>query len=211
MIRLPSRVSQSAVVQEQFPGMFYLDTSASVAEPGMRLLADVDDGWDDMMDLVPVLVVKDADNFGLYLATWSPSSDQLTLAIEELLVGSIAVDDAVTVSVVASGEALTMLGSAHWTRAITASGAISMADAGHTLRCTGASPVTLTLPDTVTPNTRVEIVQEGAGAVTLSCGGAATINGATADVPLSGQYGSATCYAGSGPGAWIVLLRAPPA
>lgn len=211
MIRLPSRVSQSAVYSQLSPEFDYLDTSASVAEAGMRTIADVDISAWAMSDRVPVLAVKDADNAALYLAMWSPSDDGFVIFETEWTLGTLSYGDAVTCSVVASGLGMTRLATDLRVRyAGGTTTAITGDDAGFLLRCGGGAGCTVTLPDDLPAGTQVTVVAESTGAVTLSCGGTATINGGTADVSLPGQYGSALCYVGDFAGQWHVLLRSQP-
>ena len=63
-------------------------------------------------------------------------------------------------------------------------------DTGKTIRCTNASAITLTLPNSLAEGFTCEIIQGGAGQVTLSPASGAVINNRQSHTKIAGQYGA---------------------
>lgn len=80
-------------------------------------------------------------------------------------------------------------------RSITGADSIVLADAGKYLRCANASPFSVTVPlnatDAFAIGTHIDLIQSGAGQVTIAATGGVTIN-ATPGLKLNGQWAGAT-------------------
>lgn len=64
-------------------------------------------------------------------------------------------------------------------------------DSGKVVRCTNASAITVTLPNSLGEGFTCEIIQGGAGQVTLSAAGGATLNNRQSHTKIAGQHGAA--------------------
>lgn len=67
---------------------------------------------------------------------------------------------------------------------------LAATDTGTTIRFTAGTAVTVTLPDSMISGFTVEIIQGGAGQVSFSAGGGATINNRSSQTKTAGQYGA---------------------
>lgn len=63
-------------------------------------------------------------------------------------------------------------------------------DSGKVVRCTNASAITVTLPNSLAEGFVCEIIQGGAGQVTLSAASGAAINNRSSHTKIAGQYGA---------------------
>ena len=83
-------------------------------------------------------------------------------------------------------------------REVTASGDVLLADAGKILASTAAGAVVLTIQPDATTNiavgTRIDLTQEGAGALSIAPGAGVTLNSFEGSRKLAGQYAGATLY-----------------
>lgn len=65
---------------------------------------------------------------------------------------------------------------------------LSASDNGRIIRCTSSSPVTITVPNSLSVGFNCAIEQAGSGAVTVSAGSGATARNVDGDSQLAGQY-----------------------
>ena len=82
------------------------------------------------------------------------------------------------------------------------------ADAGKVVECNNASAITLTLPDSLPVGFSCTVTQKGAGDVTFSAGGGATLHHRQSHTKTAGQYALVTLYVsenGDGSSAVYVL------
>lgn len=63
-------------------------------------------------------------------------------------------------------------------------------DTGKIVRCTNASAITVTLPNSLAEGFTVEVIQGGAGQITFSAASGATINNRQSHTKTAGQYGA---------------------
>lgn len=63
-------------------------------------------------------------------------------------------------------------------------------DTGRTITCTNAGAITVTLPNSLGAGFTCEIIQGGAGQVTLSAAGGATLQNRQSHTKIAGQYGA---------------------
>lgn len=83
-----------------------------------------------------------------------------------------------------------------------------LADAGKTIDLNNASSITLTVPPNssvaLASGTRIDLIQSGAGQVTVAAGSGVTINSKAAALKLTGQWSGATLIQRSA-NTWVLV------
>ena len=209
MLRYPNRVSQSATYHAGSPD--YVDVSTGLADDGMRTFPAAASGWADA-DTVPVLLYVSPTQYAVWTAIWDAANGYLLRGTEDLAVGAITDGDTVSVAAVPS-EALidAVARGAEFVFEGGSARTLGLHDFGQTLRCTSASPTTITLPGTLPAGFHCLVVREGAGDVVLSPDAGASVNGDTVPLAGGGQYSGLYLYQPDADGAWVALGTTGPA
>jgi len=71
---------------------------------------------------------------------------------------------------------------------------LAASDSGKIVECSNASAITLTLPNTLSPGFNCTVVQTGAGQVTISAAGGATLQSYDSFIATAGQYAALNVY-----------------
>lgn len=208
MQRFPNLTGQLAIYKTGSPD--YVDVSAGAALSAMVTFSAkaTDDGWVDG-DEVGVRIRQVADplsNYKVCSASWDETNEYLLLGDVEESVGTISDTDAVEVIAVLTTDMFDAV--TQQARLVVITGtthSVTAAQSGYLLRCTNASAVTVTLPDTLPVNFHCIVVQEGTGTVTVQTENTDTLNGTAAgSVTTVAQYSSIYAYQHSA-GTWIAL------
>jgi hypothetical protein len=163
------------------------------------------DSWADG-DEVTIEVFKDATAWWVGTGTWDATNEYLLLTSEEDSAGTLTNGDAVSVTAVPTQHSFLVVSrGAEFNEVAGTTYALSLADHGTVIRCTSADAVTVTATDTLPVGFHVLIVQEGAGAVSVTPGGTDTLNGATDAVGVTKQFGAGYLFQAA-EGQWVVIV-----
>ena len=207
MLRYPNRVAQTGTHYTGSPD--YVNVSGGSALSGRRTFPVVANAQSWITgDLVHVLVKVDDSNWALWEAEWDASNSYLELSTELLKSGTLGNAQAVDVHAVVTQESLLEIATAPVIGQFVENDAVSLtlseAHAGRVIRCTSASPTTVTIDDSLPVGFHCVVAREGAGTVTLEIEGSDTVNGDTAGIPIAKQWG--TCYVYQpDESAWVVI------
>lgn len=213
--RFSNRVKQTGEYKTAVPD--YISLASGAAPNGLRTFAEAAtaDTWADG-DYAGVLIYKTDDNQLVWTGRWNATYGRIEKVTEELAFGSINDGDVVTVSLV---ETASMLNEAMLTPyegrfvVVTATTyTLQASDAGKTICTTSSVSCDVTIPTTLPVGFQCQLVQEGAGVLTVDTSSSDTINGSA---PGTGRAPSAR-YAGiflyqRSEGAWIAVGGGVPA
>ena len=214
MVRYPNRTSQTGVYRTGTPN--YLEVSVGTATNGMVTFSSraTSDSWEDG-DTFGVFAIKDHENYWVGVGTWAATNSYIELTTEEEAVGTLTDLDAVTISSVTTGAELLAIQAAAEDAVAKAEGVeivtdsttartLSATDQGKTIIFTSADAVTVTTADTLSVGFHCLLLQVGAGLVSVTPGGADSLNGDTTAIALAGQYKSGYLIQNT-EGAWVLV------
>ena len=210
IIKYANRTEQAGIFYTGSPN--YVDVDNTFTVPASRISFAVtaantsqpDGAW-ATGDMTGILVKKDESNYKLWLASWD-ANEFLYLVKEELSVGTISNTDAVTVSAVLTSWMMNEIKTQQqYTLVSGTTYTVLASDLGKVLRCTSASNMTITIPDTLPVGFTAAWVREGAGTASIARSGVETINGATTPVAVSAQWKRGIFYK-VGTTAWVATV-----
>jgi hypothetical protein len=204
----PNATGQTGVYKDGSPNYIDVDSGVFSPQSEAQLFATkaTADGWSDG-DTLAVFVKKDNTNWAIWMATWDAANEYLLVDTVEDSLGSFTTDDPVTVYATISQE--------FWRRTVrqatpkvtsATSYTALLEDSGSQIVFTSGSPIAVSTDQDLPVGYHVVLFAAGAGVVTVSIGGAGgdTLNGATAGIPLAGQWKSAYLWQYE-EGAWMIV------
>lgn len=203
-LRFANRTGQYGVYRTGAPD--YVACSGGAAEVGYVTfeVKDTDGSWAEG-DLIGVLVFKDNNNYKVWLASWDDTNKYLKVVTEEETVGTISDADAVTVRGVLTEKQLDIALTEPQINVQTGTTyTLLTTDKGKTICFNNGAAVTVTIDAALPVNFACTVVQEGVGLVSLDPQSTDTLNGATLNVALAGQWKSGYLYQRT-EGAWVLI------
>jgi hypothetical protein len=210
--RFPNNTGQTGIYKTGTPNYVDVTDTYVVQDRFVRFSAKAtDDGWADD-DIIGIRIEKDASNYKVWKAKWDATyatktdKPALLVVTEEDSVGTISDSDSVLITAVPTKatfddvlfrpQFVVVSGTTH---------TFLEADAGKVHRFTSADAVTVTIDAALTVGWHAHCVQEGAGLVSFDPQSTDTLNGATDNVSMGGQFKSAYIYQHT-EGAWIACV-----
>jgi hypothetical protein len=222
----PNNTAQAGLFYSGSPDYVDVDSALSAVDGRHTFATEATaNSWADGDVLgvrIDLISAPDA-NYKIWKASWDATNQYLLKVTEEETVGTLSDGAAVTVTAVLTRAVLldalmdqvNASGNVQITGLIqkdavivvesTTSRTLSASDNGKIIECTNGSATTITLPDSLSGNFHCIVVQKGAGSVTLTVSGTATVNGDTDSIVFTAQYVSAYIYQ-SASGEWIKPL-----
>lgn len=208
MIRFANRTGQAGVYKTSSPNYIDVDHEYLVGVNMLTFAARATaDSWADG-DKVGIFIDSGTvEKYKVWYATWDATNEYLLLDTEEQTAGSWSDADAVSVHASVTAR---MMDHAIWEpqfREISGTpDTLLSTDAGKTLRYTSGSAVAVTIDEDLPVGFHCNIIQEGAGVVTVDVEGTDTINGigTGTGIPVAAQYQSLYIYQHTA-GTWIAV------
>lgn len=210
--RFPNNTGQVGIYKTGTPNYVDVRDTYATRDRFVRFNTKAtDDSWADD-DTMGVRIEKSATAYKVWKAKWdatySTNADKAALLVvtEEDSVGTISDGDSVLVTAVPSKATFDdVLFRPQFVEVSGTTHTLLEVNSGKVHRFTSESAVTVTVDSALTVGWHCVLVQEGAGLVSLDPQSTDTLNGATANVAMAGQYKSGYLYQHT-EGAWIAVV-----